>query len=339
MTQAVPKHPVAAALPPIPLGPVPAAPGDAAPLPPGAGEVSPQEFLNRDLSWLEFNRRVLHEALDPRTPLLERLRFLGIFTTNLDEYFMKRVGALKRQIAEGTVTQTPDRLTPAQNLASIRQAISPMLAQQADAFINVICPALSAVGVHLLSWEELTEAEREKSTRYFRANVFPVLTPLAVDPGNPFPFISNLSTSFGVVLHHPDRHEKLFARVKVPEVLPAWVRLDSPSDTSPTRFVSLHELIRHNLDDLFPDMAIVDVMRFRVTRNADVERDEEEAEDLLELVEEELRQRRFANVVRLEIAAREKNGWILEFLVRELQITTDDVYEMQSELDYDDLRP
>jgi polyphosphate kinase len=312
--------------------PVPG-PSGAAPLPPPT-----QEFLNRDLSWLEFNRRVLHEALDPRTPLLERLRFLGIFTSNLDEFFMKRVGALKRQIAEGTVIQTPDRLTPAQNLAAIRQAVLPMLAQQADAFNNVMCPALAAVGVHLLSWEELTEAEREKSTRYFRANVFPVLTPLAVDPGNPFPFISNLSTSFGVVLHHPDRHENLFARVKVPEVLPAWVRLDSPSDTSPTRFVSLHELIRHNLDDLFPDMAIVDVMRFRVTRNADVERDEEEAEDLLELVEEELRQRRFANVVRLEVAAKEVNGWILGFLVRELQITPDDVYEMPGELDYDDLR-
>ena len=298
-----------------------------------------QEFLNRDLSWLEFNRRVLHEALDPRTPLLERVRFLGIFTTNLDEFFMKRVGALKRQIEEGTVTQTPDRLTPAQNLAAIRQTVLPMLQQQAEAFIHTICPALAAEGVHLLSWEELTDAEREKSTRYFRANVFPVLTPLAVDPGNPFPFISNLSTSFGVILHHPDRHDNLFARVKVPEVLPAWVRLDSPSDTSPTRFVSLHELIRHNLDDLFPDMAIVDVMRFRVTRNADLERDEEEAEDLLELVEEELRQRRFANVVRLEVAAGEVNQWILDFLVRELEITPDDVYEMPGEMDYDDLRP
>jgi polyphosphate kinase len=317
-----------------------AVPPEATPASPEGGqpEVSPQEFLNRDVSWLEFNKRVLHEALDERTPLLERLRFLGIFTNNLDEFFMKRIGALKRQIASGTVTQTPDGLTPAQNLAAIRQAVLPMLQQQADAFVNIICPALAAKGVHLLSWEELTDAEREKSTAYFRANVFPVLTPLAVDPGNPFPFISNLSTSFGVILLHPDRHENLFARVKVPEVLPAWVRLDSPSDTSPTRFVSLHELIRHNLDDLFPDMAVVDVMRFRVTRNADLERDEEEAEDLLELVEEELRQRRFANVVRLEVAARENNAWILEFLVRELQIERDDVYEMPGELDYDDLR-
>ena len=302
-------------------------------------EVSPQEFLNRDLSWLQFNRRVLNEALDERTPLLERLRFLGIFTSNLDEFFMKRIGALKRQAASGAVTQSPDGLTPAQNLAAIRQEILPMLQQQADVYTNVICPGLKAKGVHLLTWEELTPAERDKGTRYFRANVFPVLTPLAVDPGNPFPFISNLSTSFGVVLHHPDRHENLFARVKVPEVLPAWVRLDDPSDTSPTRFVSLHELIRHNLDDLFPDMAVVDVMRFRVTRNADVERDEEEAEDLLELVEEELRQRRFANVVRLEVAAKEVNHWILEFLVRELGIQPEDVYEMPAELDYDDLRP
>src|SRR5688500_3123430 len=314
------------------LEPAPAAATD------GQPEVSPQEFLNRDVSWLEFNKRVLHEALDERTPLLERLRFLGIFTNNLDEFFMKRIGALKRQIASGTVTQTPDGLTPAQNLAAIRQAVLPMLQQQADAFVNVICPALAAKGVHLLSWEELTESERDKSTRYFRAHVFPALTPLAVDPGNPFPFISNLSTSFGVILHHPDKQENLFARVKVPEVLPAWVRLDSPSDTSPTRFVSLHELIRHNLDDLFPDMAVVDVMRFRVTRNADLERDEEEAEDLLELEEEELRQRRFANVVRLEVAARENNAWILEFLVRELQIERDDIYEMPGELDYDDLR-
>jgi polyphosphate kinase len=309
------------------------APADTAP-----AEASPQEFLNRDLSWLEFNRRVLNEALDERTPLLERLRFLGIFTTNLDEFFMKRIGASKRMIENGAVTQTPEGLTPAQNLAAIRQAVLPMLKQQSDVYTEVICPALATKGVHLLTWKELTDAEREKATRYFRASVFPVLTPLAVDPGNPFPFISNLSTSFGVILHHPDRHENLFARVKVPEVLPAWVRLDSPSDTSPTRFVSLHELIRHNLDDLFPDMTLVDLMRFRVTRNADLERDEEEAEDLLELVEEELRQRRFANVVRLEVAAKEVNPWILDFLVRELQITHDDVYAMQAELDYDDLR-
>ena len=304
------------------------------------GDVSAgvHEFLNRDLSWLEFNRRVLHEALDERTPLLERVRFLGIFTSNLDEFFMKRVGALKRQISSGGVSQTPEGMTPAQVLVAVRAAVQPLLRQQAEAFRDVICPTLAANGVHLLRWQDLSDDERREADRYFRQNVFPILTPLAVDPGNPFPFISNLSMSLGVVLHHPDRHENLFARVKVPEVLPQWVRLGGTSPGAPVRFVGLREMIRHNLDDLFPDMAIVDVMAFRVTRNADLERDEEEAEDLLELMEEELRQRRFANVVRLE-HGRETNQWILDFLMREMDLSPDDVYEIPSELDYDDLRP
>src|SRR4051794_15451511 len=155
------------------------------PAPGGNGAVAPQppqEFLNRDLSWLEFNRRGVHEALDPRTPLLERLRFLGIFTTNLDEYFMKRVGALKRQIAEGTVTQTPDRLTPAQNLASIRQAISPMLAQQADAFINVICPALSAVWGPPLGWGGADQGQRAKATPPLPPHRLPLPPPPPLPP-------------------------------------------------------------------------------------------------------------------------------------------------------------
>ncbi len=236
---------------------------------------------------------MLHEALDDRTPLLERVRFLGIVTSNLDEYFMKRVGGLKRQIAAGVVSQSLDGMTPAQTLASIRQTVSPMLTRQADCFTKEVRPALAKNGVHLLDWEELTDSERKTCTLYFRANVFPVLTPLAVDPGIPFPFISNLSTSLGVILHHPDRHENLFARVKVPEVLPKWIPVTG-GPPGEQRFVSLLTLIRDNLGDLFPDMAVVDVMVFRVTRNADLERDEEEAEDLLEMMEEEVRQRRFA---------------------------------------------
>jgi polyphosphate kinase len=305
---------------------------------PADPEVSPGEFLNRDLSWLEFNRRVLHEATDERTPLLERVRFLGIFTSNLDEYFMKRVGGLKRQVATGVLTQSPDGLTPAQSLAAIRKAVLPLLQQQADCWTSLVCPSLAQKDIHLVRWGDLADAEREKATAYFQANVFPILTPLAVDPGNPFPFISNLSTSLGVILHHPDRHENLFARVKIPEVFPAWVRLTAPSATGPVKFVSLHDIIRHNLDDLFPDMAVVDVMKFRVTRNADIERDEGEAEDLLDMMEEELRLRRFANVVRLEVG-RESNQWMLEFLMRELNLRPEDVYEMPAELDYDDLRP
>jgi len=297
----------------------------------------PSEFLSRDLTWLEFNRRVLHEALDERTPLLERVRFLGIFTSNLDEYFMKRVGGLQRQIAAGVVAQSLDGMTPRQTLAAIRAAVVPMLEQQAACYKNVIRPALAENGIHLLEWADLTPAERDSATRYFRATVFPVLTPLAVDPGIPFPFISNLSTSLAVVLHHPDKHDNLFARLKVPEVLPKWIALHSAMGTAPMRFVSLITLIRHNLSDLFPDMAVVDVMPFRVTRNADLERDEEEAEDLLELMEEEIRQRRFARMVRLEYGPN-RNEWVLEFLMRELQLAPEDLYEMSGELDYDDLR-
>jgi polyphosphate kinase len=310
-------------------------------LSPSAADVSPQEFLNRDLSWLEFNRRVLHEALDDRNPLLERLRFIQIFTSNLDEYFMKRVGGLKRQSLGGVIAQTPDGLTPSQSLAGIRNAILPMLRQQDECYTKTLVPGLAAEGIHLLGWHDLTDAEKQQADLFFRASVFPVLTPLAVDPGNPFPFMSNLSTSLGVILHHPERDDNLFARIKIPEVLPQWVRVGeatpAPSPQTPWRFVSLLSLIRNNLDDLFPDMQIVDVMRFRVTRNADLERDEEDAEDILELMEEELRQRRFARVVRLEVG-KDPNTWMLSFLMRELNLQPDDVYEMHAEPDFEDLR-
>ena len=300
-------------------------------------EAESREFLNRDLSWLEFNRRVLHEAVDDRTPLLERVRFLGIFTSNLDEFFMKRVGGLKRQLLAGVTFPGSETLPPAEALAQIRAAVLPMLRQEAETYSRSIRPGLAQNGIQLLDWNDLSDSERRQSTLYFQANVFPVLTPLAVDPGIPFPFISNLSVSLGVVLHHPERHENLFARVKVPEVLPKWIRVGDTSAGSPMRYISLLELICHNLQDLFPDMAVVDVMSFRITRNADLERDEQDAEDLLELMEAELRQRRFAKVVRLEVS-REPNAWMLEFLARELELVADDIYEMTGELDYDDLR-
>ncbi len=293
------------------------------------------EFLNRDLSWLEFNRRVLHEALDERTPLLERVRFLGIFTSNLDEFFMKRIGALKRQVASAAVARSPDGRTPGEVLIAIRNVLNNMLQQQAECFTKVIRPALYQQGVQLVEWEDLSQIEREAAHKFFDASVFPVLTPLAVDPGSPFPFISNLSTSIGVVLHHPDG-EEIFARIKVPEVLPKWFNIAPPGDVY--RFVSLHEIIRHNLQELFPDMTIIDVMLFRVTRNADIERDEEDAEDLRQLMEDELRQRKFASTVRLEHQPN-PNPWIRQFLMEELNLTDQDVYELPSELDFDDLRP
>ena len=302
-------------------------------------DVSPNEFLNRELSWLEFNRRVLHEAIDERTPLLERLRFLSIFSSNLDEFIMKRAGGLKRQVAASVVSLTPDGLTPAQQLAAIRRTLLPMLAQQAAIYTDAIRPELATKGVHLLSWNQLTPEEKTAATLYFRQSVFPVLTPLAVDPGHPFPFISNLSTSLGVTLRRPDApDERLFARVKVPAVLPAWISVTpgipgTPGGGDTHRYVSLLDIIRHNLADLFPEMVVVNMMPFRVTRNADVERDEEDAEDLLDLIEREVRQRRFEKAVRLEHGPNPE-PWMRSLLMQELELTENDVYELPAELDF-----
>lgn len=302
------------------------------------GETAQGEFFNREVSWLEFDRRVLNEATDERTPLLERVRFLEIFTSNLDEFFMKRVGGLKRHIAGGVISYSSDGMSPQQQLWGIRRAVLPMLQQQADCFTKHIRPALAANGIHLLEWNELPDGGCAAARRFFRANIFPVLTPLAVDPGHPFPFISNLSDSLGVVLVQPGRDEKLFARVKIPEILPRWIRLGEGDAGGQYRFLRVMDIIHHNLQDLFPNMTVVDAMPFRLTRNADVEREAEDADDLLEVVEEELQKRRFAKVVRLEHGPR-PNPWVLHFLMEELSLHEEDVYELPGELDYQDLKP
>lgn len=293
-------------------------------------------FLNRELSWLEFNRRVLHEALDERTPLLERLRFLCIFSSNLDEFYMKRVGGLKRQVAAGVISRSPDGRTPGEQLTAIRKTVLPMLEQQAICYTDVVHPALARADIHLLQWKELSDAERKQAHEYFMHDVFPVLTPLAVDSGHPFPFISNLSVSLGVRLRHPAGSDPLFARVKVPDSLLQWVRLDN-GDTSSGRivyrFVSLMDLIRDNIQALFPHMVVEQVTPFRLTRNADVERDEEDAEDLLEMIEEEVRRRRFEKVVRLELGP-DPDPWMLQFLIEELDLEMADVYEALGPLEY-----
>jgi len=293
-------------------------------------------FFNREVSWLAFNERVLHEALDARTPLLDRVSFLSIFTSNLDEFFMKRVGGLKRQLATGVVSQSLDGKSAAQQLQAIRTAVLPMVAEQARVYREEIRPALAANGVHLLDWCDLTEDERRCAEEYFRRELFPVLTPLAVDPGHPFPFISNLSDNLGLVLRHPQEEERLFTRLKLPDNFPGWVRLEGSADGS-YRFVRLQDIIIHNLQALFPDMHVLSAMPFRVTRNADVERDEEDADDLLEMIEEELRERKFASVVRLEHGPH-PDPWLLEFLMGELELGAEDVYELPEELDYTSLR-
>ena len=295
---------------------------------------SPQKFTNREIGWLNFNRRVLHEAEDSRTPLLERVKFLSICQSNLDEFFMKRVGGLKRQLALGVTAKSSDGATPDQQLASIRKMALTMVQDQAHIFTKQLKPLLSENKIILLKWNELKVTEKDYVKSYYMKNVFPVLTPLSVDPGHPFPFISNLSTSLGVTLRHPDREEKLFARIKVPKVLPQWIRVDQ-SETE-FRFVSLIEVIRENLRELFPSMIVMNVMPFRLTRNADMTRDEEDAEDLLEMIEEELRQRRFAEVVRLEHGPN-PDPWMLKFLIDELELTDDDLYDLPEELDYTDL--
>lgn len=293
---------------------------------------SEAEFTNREIGWLNFNKRVFFEAEDPRTPLLERLKFLSICNSNLDEFFMKRVGGLKRQVAFGISPKSSDGKTPIQQLIEIRQVAKQVILDQAHCFNKILKPALSSKNIHLLKWNELSDVQKQHAQKYYLKNVFPVLTPLSVDPGHPFPFISNLSTSLGVLLKAPNIEEKLFARVKIPQVLSPWVKLDS-AKADQYQFVSLMDVIQENIADLFPSMNVVSVMPFRLTRNADISRDEEDAEDLLEMIEEELRMRRFAEVVRLEHGP-QPDPWILKFLMEELELTEEDIYEHPGDLDY-----
>jgi polyphosphate kinase len=292
------------------------------------------ELLNRDLSWLEFNRRVLHEAVDERTPLLERVNFLSIFTSNLDEFVMKRVYGLREQLwADGDQAPGSGEL-----LAAVRTAISEMLALQADAYGTSIVPALAQRGVQLLCWADLTDAERDLAHDLFTRTIFPVLTPLSVDVGHPFPFISNLSISLGLMLEDPESREQAFARVKVPDSLPQWIRLETPDFANAWRYVHLLDLIEAHLSSLFPGMTIRAVTPFRVTRNADVDSDLDDVEDLLAAVEEGVRTRRMECVVRLELPVTADPD-IGRLLMEELELSAQDVYSMPGLLEYRSLRP
>jgi polyphosphate kinase len=290
-----------------------------------------QPLLNRELSWLEFNRRVLHEAEDPANPLLERLRFVAIFDSNLDEFFMKRVGGLKQQLASNL--RELEGGTPRQQLAAINAAVRPMVARQRRLLNGELLPALRQHGVEILGWDELQGSERRHLCEEFDRRIFPILTPLAVDPAHPFPFISNVSLSLAVALKPPGDGPPRFARVKAPHILPRWVQLPKT-----LRFVPLEEVIAHNLDGLFPGMEIVESSPFRVTRNADVQRNEETAEDLLEAIQEELRERRFATVVRLEVAWG-MSRWMAELLGQELELVDPEVFEVEGPLALRDLMP
>lgn len=319
------------------------------PVPPE--EFSAAQFINRELSWLEFNQRVLQLAQDVRNPLLERVRFLSIASSNIDEFFMKRVGRLKSKIAAGFDSPTIDGMSSSQQLLAIRQYVTSLTKEQAGCYTKLLVPALIQSGVQLLTWAELTPEEQAYARSYFRSNVLAALTPLAVDPGHPFPFISNLSTSFGMSIRHPDRDEGLFARVKIPRNIAQWLVVSPQagaiwsSDTSlneppqgPYRLLPLHELVRNNMEQVFPGMVISDVMLFRVTRSAEIEKDNEEAEDIMELMEQEVHQRKFARVVRLETGPNPVT-WIMRFLIDELEVAEQDVYEMPLEQAFSSLLP
>ncbi len=303
----------------------------------------PQYYFNRELSWLEFNKRVLHEATDPRTPLLERLKFLAIFSSNLDEFFMVRIAALKQQVAANVRKLTPDGRTPSEQLDMISQRLLPTVVEQHQHFEKVLRPQLAREGIYLLDYMDLNQEQRVYLQNYFEEQIFPVLTPLAVDPSHPFPHISNLSLNLAVVVKDPDTKEELFARVKVPAVLPRFVPLPEElrqrSKKHPAVWtgIPLEQVIAHNLEFLFPGMNIQEYYLFRITRNADLEVEEDEADDLLQAIEQELRKRRLGgSVVRLEIQAAIPEA-VRTMLIEEMELKDRDVYEVEGLLGLGDL--
>lgn len=293
--------------------------------------VSPEDsrlLLNREMSWLDFNWRVLHQARDARQPLLERVRFLAITASNLDEFFRKRVGGLKRQAAAGVQRPSPDGRSPNEQLRFARDAVLVMSAALSDTWEKDLKPALKdKARIHVADYPSLTPAQQDEVCAFFSAHIFPILTPLAVDPGHPFPFISNLSLSLAVTLRHPGRSTEHFARLKVPTGRGRFVPL-SDGET----FVPVEQVIAHNIGELFRGMQIVSVHAFRITRNADIERDEEEADDLISMISDELRERRFAPIVRLETDQGMPKE-ISDLLMRELSLTENDVYRVDGTLD------
>ncbi len=305
-------------------------------------------FLDRELSWLAFNERVLELAEDEKLPLLERARFLAIFTSNLDEFFMVRVAGLKRRIATGLAVRAASGMEPREVLSAISRRTHELMDRHARTFSEHVRPQLAAEGISLVGWDSLSEREAEGVHAFFRDSVFPVLTPLAVDPAHPFPYISGLSLNLAVVVRNTTTEKEHFARVKVPPLLPRLVRvpddlpgMDNGSDGDggaggrshqSARFVSLEDVIARHLDQLFPGMEVVAHHTFRVTRNEDLEVEEDDAENLLQALEKELLRRRFGPPVRLEVAEDTPDD-VRELLSRELGMARADTYVLPEPLD------
>lgn len=303
----------------------------------------PQYYLNRELSWLEFNNRVLQEALDPRTPLLERLKFSAIFSSNLDEYFMVRVAGLRQQEEAGVTKLTSDGRTPSEQLELISDRLRPLITKQDQHFEYTLRNELTDKGIYLINYVDLNQEQRSYLQQYFEEHIFPVLTPLAIDPSHPFPYISNLSLNLAVLVRDPDTDEELFARVKVPSVLPRFVPLprelrhESGANASIWTGVPLEQVIAHNLEALFPGMMVQECHPFRVTRNADLSVEEDEADDLMLAIEQELRKRRVGkSAVRLEIQASMPEN-VKDRLMQDLRLDEGDVYDVEGLLGLKDL--
>ena len=307
-------------------------------------ELPDDRFADRELSWLAFNERVLELAEDPLLPLLERVRFLAIFASNLDEFFMVRVAGLKRRIATGMAVTAASGLTPLQVLEAISKRAHQLMRRHAAVYSEQVLPALADEGITLVRWDDLGSEEQDRLGKFFRRHIFPVLTPLAVDPAHPFPYISGLSLNLAVVVVNPTTGKEHFARVKVPPLLPRFIAVDArgrPSaptaraadpDKGPTAFVPLEDVIAVHLDTLFPGMEIAEHHTFRVTRNEDVEVEEDDAENILQAMEKELLRRRFGPPVRLELAA-DIAPRVRDLLVRELGVTEPEVYSLPTPLD------
>ncbi|MBP1466012.1 polyphosphate kinase 1 [Candidatus Chloroploca sp. M-50] len=300
-------------------------------------------YFNRELSWIEFNRRVIEEAFDVRNPLLERIKFLSIWASNLDEFFMIRVSGIKQQISAGVQKLSRDGATPTEQLHHIRQALLPLLVQERDLLLNDLLPSLREQHIHLYNYDNLNRQQKDWLRTYYQQQIFPVLTPLAFDSSRPFPFISNLSLNLAVVIRDRDKGE-LFARVKVPEVLPRLIALpqelcevvhDQPAGRQAC-FVWIEQAIAAHLDLLFPGVEIVEHYPFRVVRNADMEIEEDEANDLLETIEQGVRQRRFGEVVRLTIDSSMPER-IATILSTNLKIESNDIYTVRGPLGLADL--
>jgi polyphosphate kinase len=298
--------------------------------PPRTSPLPADRFLNRELSWLDFNARVLELAEDETLPLLERVKFLAIFASNLDEFYMVRVAGLKRRQSMGLSVRSPDGLTIREQLELIRVRTQDLVQRHAGVFIKDVTPRLEDAGIRILHWEDLADDDGRRLREYFRDQVFPVLTPLAVDPAHPFPYISGLSLNLAVMVRDPDSGVAHFARVKVPNNVPRFVQVGPAGETA--TFLPLEDLIAAHLPQLFPGLEVMSHHLFRVTRNADVEVEEDRDEDLLQALERELARRRFGPAVRLEVTET-MDPQILEVLLSEMEMGPEDVLHVPGLLD------